>query len=133
MVAGIGTGGTLIGIHKAMEDADIEARIIGVEPDESPVLSGGRPGSHSIQGIGEGFIPHLVEKNMDRIDDIIRVKSQDAKERAISIAQNHGLLVGISSGANIIAAEKVASRYDRVVTILPDSGERYLSMFGHMP
>ena len=128
VVAGIGTGGTLLGIAKALEYEGIDARVIGVEPYESSILSGGKPGYHSIQGIGEGFIPDLVEKNLDMIDEVIRIRSQDAKERVISIARDQGYLVGISSGANVLASAMVSSRYERVVTLLPDRGERYFSM-----
>ena len=127
-VAGIGTGGTLIGVAKALEDVGLDAKIIGVEPAESPLLTKGEVGRHEIEGIGEGFIPKLVQDNLDMIDEIITVKSRDAVEMAKSIARKYGFLVGISSGANVLAAITLRKRYDRVVTVLPDRGERYLSI-----
>lgn len=127
-VAGIGTGGTLIGVARALKKANPNVKIVGVEPAESAVLSGGKPGLHKIQGIGEGFIPKLVKKNLDLIDEVIVIKSDDAITMSKELAKKHGLLVGISSGANFLAAKKLKERFENVVTILPDRGERYLSV-----
>jgi len=126
-VAGIGTGGTLIGVARALKKANPNVRIVGVEPAESAVLSGEKQGLHKIQGIGEGFIPKLVQENLDLIDEVIVVKSDDAISMSKELAKKHGLLVGTSSGANILAAMKLKRRFKNVVTILPDRGERYLS------
>jgi cysteine synthase len=127
VVAGVGTGGTLLGIAYALKEANINAKIIAVEPFESSVLSGGKQGLHKIQGIGEGFIPELVEKNIHMIDEIIRVKSKDAIEMKDRLAKEKGVLVGISSGANIVAANSLKNRFKNIITILPDRGERYIS------
>jgi len=127
-VAGIGTGGTLIGVAKALKAFNPKIRIIGVEPEESAVLSGGKPGLHKIQGIGEGFVPKVVEENIGLIDEVIKVKSDDAIREVRKLAREYGLLVGISSGANILAAEMLSKKYKKVVTVLPDRGERYLSV-----
>jgi cysteine synthase A len=126
-VAGIGTGGTLIGVAQALKKANPKVRIIGVEPAESAVLSGKKPGSHKIQGIGEGFTPKLVQDNMDMIDEVIAIKSDDAIKMSRRLAKENGILVGISSGANVLAAMQAAKKYRNVVTVLPDRGERYLS------
>jgi len=130
-VAGIGTGGTLIGVAKALKKINPKIKIIGVEPAESAILSGGRPGLHRIQGIGEGFIPKLVKDNFELIDGIITIKSEEAIAMSEELAKKYGLLVGISSGANMLAAKKLKDKYEKVVTVLPDRGERYLSM--HKP
>jgi cysteine synthase A len=124
-VAGIGTGGTLIGVAKALKKVYPNVKIFGVEPAESAVLSGKKPGLHKIQGIGEGFVPKIVADNMDLIDGVISVKSKDAIAMRKKLAGKYGLLVGISSGANVLAAMKL--KYRNVVTVLPDRGERYLS------
>ena len=124
-VAGIGTGGTLIGVAKALKRINPSVRIIGVEPAESAVLSGGNPGSHKIQGIGEGFVPRLVRDNLHLIDEIVPIRSRDAISFSRGLARR-GFLVGISSGANMLAAQIVKGRYGKVATILPDRGERYL-------
>ena len=126
-VAGIGTGGTLIGVARALKKENPNVKIIGVEPAESAVLSGGKQGLHKIQGIGEGFIPKLVKENMDLIDEVIAINSEDAIRMSKEIAKKYGLLVGISSGANILAAMKLKNRFKNIVAILPDRGERYLS------
>ncbi|MCP3685632.1 MAG: cysteine synthase A [bacterium] len=126
-VAGTGTGGTLIGVAKALKAANPDVKIIGVEPMESAVISGGNAGLHGIQGIGEGFIPKIVEENSDLIEEIITIKTDDAIEMQKKLAKEHGVLVGISSGANVLAAMKAKEKYKKVVTILPDRGERYLS------
>jgi cysteine synthase A len=128
-VAGIGTGGTLIGVAQALKEAGINAKIIGVEPAESAVLSGEKAGLHKIQGIGEGFVPKLVKENLELIDEIITVKSDDAIRMSKMLARKHGLLVGISSGANVLAAMRARKKYRRVVTVLPDRGERYMSLY----
>ncbi|MBM3304082.1 MAG: cysteine synthase A [Candidatus Aenigmarchaeota archaeon] len=127
-VAGVGTGGTLMGMAEALKERGIKARIVAVEPAESAVLSGGKAGIHNIQGIGEGFVPKLID--MKLIDDVVRVKTRDAEAMAVRLACEEGLLVGISSGANVLAAIQVArkmGRGRRIVTVLPDRGERYLS------
>jgi cysteine synthase A len=126
-VAGTGTGGTLIGVAQALKDANIRARIIAVEPEESAVLSGKEAGLHLIQGIGEGFIPKILQEHWSLVDEVITVPGRDAVHMSEELAKKHGVLVGISSGANVIAARKAKERYRRVVTILPDRGERYLS------
>ncbi len=128
-VAGIGTGGTLLGVAKALKKEFPDVKIIGVEPAESAVLSGRKQGMHKIQGIGEGFIPKLVKDNLKMIDEIITLKSEDAIKMSKRLAREHGILVGISSGANVLAAMKLNKSYKNVITILPDSGERYLSEY----
>ena len=128
-VAGVGTGGTLIGVGLALKEINPKVKIIAVEPDESAVLSGDKPGSHKIHGIGEGFIPKIVQDNMNIINKIIRIKSDDAIAMSKNLAKKHDLFVGISSGANILAARQIAKKYKRVVTVLPDSGDRYVSIF----
>ncbi len=129
VVAGVGTGGTLLGMAQALAD---DVHIVAVEPAEAAVLSGGLGGSaghHAIQGIGEGFVPSLVEDNRELIDDILTIKSTDALDMQRRLARRHGLLVGPSSGANMLAAWQVARRHDygTVVTVLPDRGERYIN------
>jgi cysteine synthase A len=126
-VAAIGTGGTLLGVGKTLKEKYPDMKIIGVEPVESAVLNGEKPGLHKIQGIGEGFIPKLVEENRDIIDEVIKIKSDDSIEMSKKLSKEHGLLVGISSGANVLAAMKLKEKYNNIVTILPDRGERYLS------
>ena len=126
-VAGIGTGGTLIGVARALKKVNPNVKIIGVEPAESAVLNGGKQGLHKIQGIGEGFIPKLVQENLDLIDEVFVIKSKDAISMSKELAKKHGLLVGISSGANFLAAKKLKERFENVVTIFPDRGERYLN------
>ncbi len=129
VVAGVGTGGTLIGVSSVMKEINPEVKVIAVEPEEAAVMFGGsnaRIGEHRIQGIGDGFIPQLI--NMDKVDRVIVVGSQEAVEMSRLLAENHGLLVGISAGANILAALKVSKAFEKVVTVLPDRGERYLSM-----
>ncbi len=128
-VMGVGTGGTLMGVGRALRRANVPARIIAVEPDESAVMSGDTPGRHGIQGLADGFIPDLVK--LDEIDEIVRIKTADAVTAAENLAREEGLLVGISSGANVLAATQVARRLgpgNTVVTVLPDRGERYLSV-----
>ncbi|HAA65050.1 MAG TPA: cysteine synthase A, partial [Thermoanaerobacter sp.] len=125
----VGTGGTITGVGKVLKQYNKNIKIFAVEPEESPVLSGGKPGPHKIQGIGAGFIPDTL--NLDIIDGIIKVKERDAFEMSMILAKQEGILCGISSGANVFAAIEVANRLGkgkRVVTVLPDTGERYLSM-----
>jgi len=126
-VAGTGTGGTLIGVAQALKKVNPKVKIIAVEPAESAVLSGKKPRIHKIQGIGEGFIPKILMDNMDLIDGVITIKSEDAIKKMKELATKNGILVGISSGANILAALTLSKKYKKVVTILPDRGERYLS------
>jgi len=129
LVVGVGTGGTLTGVGAVLKKHIPEIKIIAVEPEDSPVLSGGSPGSHKIQGIGAGFVPDVLDRNL--IDEIIRVKNEDAKKTAQELAKNEGILAGISSGAALFAALEVAkrpgSKGKRIIVILPDTGERYLS------
>jgi cysteine synthase A len=129
LVAGIGTGGTITGISEVIKARKPSFRAIAVEPDDSPVLSGGAKGKHKIQGIGAGFIPDVL--NTSIYDEIIRVKNEDALEMARRMARKEGLLVGISSGAATWAALQIASRSENkdklIVTIIPSFGERYLS------
>lgn len=128
-VAGVGTGGTLIGVAEALRRVYPSVRIVAVEPAESAVMSGEKPGSHIIQGIGAGFIPSLV--HVELIDEIIKVKSSDALDMTRQLIKEEGLMVGLSSGANVLAASEVARKLGKgktIVTILPDRGERYLSM-----
>jgi len=128
-VAGVGTGGTITGVGEVFKGRNKNIRIVAVEPASSQVLSGGSPGPHKIQGIGAGFIPKVL--NRDVIDEIIPVTDDDAFETAKLLAREEGLMVGISSGANVFAAMKVAERLGpdkNVVTVLPDTGERYISI-----
>ena len=128
-VMGVGTGGTVMGIGRALCKAGSSARIVAVEPDESAVMSGGVRGDHGIQGLADGFIPDLVE--LGEIDQIVRVRTRDAVDAAQRVGREEGLLVGISSGANILAATRIAEELgpgNTVVTMLCDRGERYLSV-----
>jgi cysteine synthase A len=127
-VAGVGTGGTITGVGEVLKDALPGVEIVAVEPAGSPVLSGGRPGKHKIQGIGAGFVPEVL--NIDIIDQIIQVTDEEAAATARRLAREEGILAGISSGAAAWAAVQVAQRLGEgrtVVTLLPDTGERYLS------
>jgi len=126
-VAGAGTGGTLIGVAQALKEINPGIKIFAVEPAESAVLSGEKPGHHKIQGIGEGFIPKILEENRHLIDGVMTIKSEDAISMSKKMARDYGILVGISSGANILAARELSKKFKNVVTILPDRGERYLS------
>lgn len=128
-VAGVGTGGTITGVGEALKKKNPKVKIFAVEPKKSPVLSGGKPGPHKIQGIGAGFVPAVL--NRDVLDGIIQVDDEDAFYTARQLAKEEGLFVGISSGAAVWAALKVSvelGKGRKVVTILPDTGERYLSM-----
>jgi len=130
VVAGVGTGGTITGIADVIKKRKSSFRAIAVEPDASPVLSGGSPGAHRIQGIGAGFVPAVLK--LDLVDEIIRVKNEDAFDIARKLAREEGILAGISSGAALSAALAVAKRPESkgkvIVVILPDTGERYLSI-----
>jgi len=128
-VAGVGTGGTISGVGEVLKQKKPGVKIIAVEPDASPVLSGGNPGPHGIQGIGAGFVPDNFNRQV--VDEIIRVKNEDAFTTARLLARKEGLLVGISSGAAVFAASQLANRTENkgknIVILLPDTGERYLS------
>ncbi|RXA19874.1 cysteine synthase A [Methanosarcina sp. MSH10X1] len=129
VVAGVGTGGTITGIASAIKKRKPAFKAIAVEPAESPVLSGGSPGPHRIQGIGAGFVPDVLR--LELVDEIIKVTGEEAAATARRLAKEEGILAGISSGAAIYAALQVASREEMsgktIVVILPDTGERYLS------
>ena len=128
-VMGVGTGGTVMGVGRALRDAGQKARVVAVEPDESAVMSGERRGCHGIQGLADGFIPDLVNKY--EIDQVVRVRTEDAIDMSRRLCSDEGLLVGISSGANVIAAREIAAELGpghTVVTVLCDRGERYLSL-----
>jgi len=128
-IAGVGTGGTITGVGEVLKQKKPSVKIIAVEPADSPVLSGGSPGSHKIQGIGAGFVPEVL--NTGIIDEIIQVSNKDAGNTARKIIREEGILAGISSGAAMWAAIEIAKRRESaskvIVVILPDTGERYLS------
>jgi len=133
LVAGVGTGGTITGVGDVLKETMGEVKIVAVEPASSPVLSGGNPGPHKIQGIGAGFVPEVL--NLRLIDQVIAVQDEEAAETARRIAREEGILVGISSGAAAFGALRVARELGKgkiVVVILPDTGERYIStgLFG---
>ena len=128
-VAGVGTGGTIVGVAKRLKERSKDTKVVGVEPSTSAVLSGEKPGKHGIQGIGTGFIPKNYDASV--VDEIVKISSEEAVEYAKKASHDFGLFVGISSGANIAAAYQVAKKLGKgkiVVTIAPDGGEKYLSV-----
>ena len=128
-VAGVGTGGTITGVGRYLKEKNSAVRIIGVEPDTSAVLTGGKPGAHKLQGIGAGFVPDVLDTSV--LDEVLPVSAEEAYEAAREVAKRDGILLGISSGAALHAAAVIAARPDmagkRVVALCPDAGDRYLS------
>ncbi|MFL0268487.1 cysteine synthase A [Candidatus Clostridium radicumherbarum] len=128
-IAGVGTGGTISGVGKRLKELKPEVMVLAVEPEKSPVLSGGQPGSHKIQGIGAGFIPDIY--NIEVVDKVLTVTEEEAFEAARLVAREEGILIGISSGANVAVAIKLAKELGKgkkIVTVAPDGGEKYISM-----
>lgn len=129
VIAGVGTGGTIIGVSKNLKKKNVNIKSVAVEPANSPVLSGGNPGGHKIQGIGAGFVPGIYEK--EYVDEIVQVKDEDAFKTAKAFAEEEGILIGISAGAALYAAIEVAKKLGKgkkVLAIAPDGGEKYISM-----
>ena len=132
VVAGVGTGGTITGVGQVLKARRPGVLVVAVEPAKSPILRGGKPGPHGIQGIGPNFVPAVLDTKI--LDEVIDVADEDAQVTSARLAKEEGLLVGISAGANVFAALQVAQRLGEgkvVVTVLPDTGERYLSLFGN--
>ena len=129
LISGVGTGGTITGVAQVIKKRKKDFKAIAVEPEDSPVLSGGKPGPHKIQGIGAGFVPDVLDRTL--VDEVIKVKTKDAEETARRLAREEGIFVGISSGAACYIALQVAKRPENkgklIVVILPDTGERYLT------
>jgi cysteine synthase A len=129
LVAGVGTGGTLTGCGEFLKSRNENLKVVAVEPKDSPVLSGGKPGPHKIQGIGAGFVPDVL--NVDIIDEVIQVANEDALETARQLASKEGILSGISGGANVWAAVQLSQQQENegkvIVTFICDTGERYIS------
>ena len=128
-VAGVGTGGTVTGIGKRLKELIPDVKVVAVEPAKSPVLSGGKPGAHKIQGIGAGFVPSNYKS--EYIDEVMAIRDEDAIKTTVEVANNESVLVGISSGAAIYAAIEIAKRLGKgkkVLAIAPDGGEKYISM-----
>ena len=129
VIAGVGTGGTIIGVSKNLKNKNANIKSVAVEPANSPVLSGGNPGGHKIQGIGAGFVPGIYEKAY--VDEIVQVKDEDAFKTAKAFAEEEGILIGISAGAALYAAIEIAKKLGKgkkVLAIAPDGGEKYISM-----
>ena len=129
VISGVGTGGTITGVAEVIKGRKAGFQAIAVEPEESPILSGGTPGPHGIQGIGAGFVPDVLDTSI--IDEIVKVNTDEARAMARRLAREEGILVGVSSGAATVAALRVAAREENkgklIVVVLPDTGERYLS------
>ena len=129
-VAGVGTGGTLIGVAETLKKKNPRVVIAAVEPAESPVMSGGKSGSHRIEGIGDGFIPDIIARARDLVDEVITIKDEDAIRMTHRLIREEGLFVGISSGANVLAAMQLGKKLGKgrtIVTVLPDNAYRYFS------
>ncbi len=128
-MAGVGTGGTIVGVGKRLKEINPNTLIVAVEPSKSPLLSEGKAGPHGLQGIGANFVPNILDRSI--IDEIIKIDEEDAYLQVKNLGKDEGILSGISSGANmaaaIIVAEKVGKEKN-IITVLPDTGERYLSI-----